>query len=143
MFVIDKINQPQLGLSGFEAELSEEELAIQDSAHRFAEEVMRPIGEKLDRMTPEEVVAPASPIWDFLKQIRESGLLDLEMLGSMSNQEKGRILPILLQELGWGDAGLTIVSMVTSFPAFMAHASGNPELIDRFGDKIGCSANCI
>ena len=28
-------------------------------AHRFAEEVMRPIGEKLDRMTPEEVVAEA------------------------------------------------------------------------------------
>jgi alkylation response protein AidB-like acyl-CoA dehydrogenase len=28
--------------------------------------------------------------------------------------------------------------MVTSFPAFSAYATGDPELIERFGDKIGC-----
>jgi acyl-CoA dehydrogenase len=138
MFVVEKIDLPNLGVRGLEADLSEQESAIQDSAHRFAQEVMRPIAEKLDRMAPEEVVAEDSPIWDYLAQIRESGLLDLEMLGSMSNAEKSRIIPILFEELAWGDAGLTLLAMVTSFPAFTAYASGDAELIERFGDKLGC-----
>ena len=138
MFVVDEIGLPKLGLTGLEANLSEEERAIQDSAHRFAEEVMRPIAEKLDKMTPEDVVAPGSPIWDYLKQIKASGLLDLEMIASMGDAEKSRIIPIIFEELAWGDSGLTLLAMVTSFPAFAAHATGDPELIERFGDKIGC-----
>ena len=138
MFVIDQIGLPQLGLTGLEADLSEEERAIQESAHRFAEEVMRPIAEKLDKMTPEEVVAQGSPLWEYLQQIKDSGLLDLEMIASMGNAEKSRIIPIIFEELAWGDSGLTLLAMVTSFPAFSAHATGDPELIERFGDKIGC-----
>jgi acyl-CoA dehydrogenase len=138
MFVVNKIGLPQLGLTGLEADLSEEEQAIQDSAHRFAEEVMRPIAEKLDKMTPEEVIAEGSPLWDYLQQIRDSGLLDLEMLASMGNAEKSRIIPIIFEELAWGDSGLTLLNMVTAFPAYSAHATGDPELIERFGDKIGC-----
>ena len=138
MFVIDHIGPPQLGLRGLEADLSEEEQAIQDSAHRFAEEVMRPIAEKLDKMTPEQVVAEGSPLWDYLQQIKDSGLLDLEMIASMGNAEKSRIIPIIFEELAWGDSGLTLAAMVTSFPAFAAHATGDPELIEKFGDKIGC-----
>ena len=40
MFVVEKIDLPILGIRGLEADMSEEERAIQDSAHRFAEEVM-------------------------------------------------------------------------------------------------------
>ncbi len=138
MFVVDQIGLPQLGLRGLEADMSEEERAIQDSAHRFAEEVMRPIAEKLDKMSPEEVVAEGSPLWDYLRQIRESGLLDLEMIGAMSDEDKCRFIPIIFEELAWGDSGLTLLAMVTSFPAFAAYATGDPELIERFGDKIGC-----
>lgn len=138
MFVVDKIGLPKLGLTGLEADLSEEERAIQDSAHRFAEEVMRPIAERLDKMTPDEVVGPDSPIWDYLQQIRDSGLLDLEMIASMGNAEKSRIIPTIFEELAWGDSGLTLLAMVTSFPAFAAHATGDSELIERFGDKLGC-----
>ncbi len=138
MFFVDQIELPQLGFRGLEADMSEEERAIQDSAHRFAEEVMRPIAEKLDRMTPEEVVAEGSPLWDYLGQIKESGLLDLEMIASMSNAEKSRFIPIIFEELAWGDSGLTLLAMVTGFPAYSAHATGDPELIERFGDKIGC-----
>jgi acyl-CoA dehydrogenase len=138
MFVVEKIDLPKLGVRGLEADLSEEESAIQDSAHRFAEEVMRPIAEKLDKMTPEEVVAEESPIWDYLTQLRESGLLDLEMLSSMSNGEKSRIVPILFEELAWGDSGLTLLAMVSAFADYTARATGDPELIARFEGKLGC-----
>ena len=138
MFVVEKIGLPNLGMTGLESDLTEEERAIQDSAHRFAEEVMRPIAEKLDKMSPEDVVAEGSPIWDYLQQIRESGLLDLEMMASMSNEDKSRLIPIIFEELAWGDSGLTLLAMVTSFGAFTAYASGDEELIERFGGKLSC-----
>ena len=57
MFFVDQIELPQLGFRGLEADMSEEARAIQDSAHRFAEEVTRSVAEKLDKMTPKEVAA--------------------------------------------------------------------------------------
>ena len=34
--------------------LSDLEFSMQETAHRFAKEVMRPIGQQLDRMDPEQ-----------------------------------------------------------------------------------------
>ena len=64
---------PVTGLAGFDADLSEEETAAQDAAHRFARDVMRPIGRELDRMTAEEVCAPDSPLWNFHNEIVKMG----------------------------------------------------------------------
>lgn len=36
--------------------LTEIEASIQEVAHRFAEDVMRPAGKVLDQLTPEEVI---------------------------------------------------------------------------------------
>jgi acyl-CoA dehydrogenase len=138
MFAFDTIPNPTLGTTGLEAQLSEEERAIQDVAHRFALEVMRPIGSKLDQMTPEQVIAADSPLWDYVRQMNGIGLLDLQALGAMSNEQKARMLPLIFEELGWGDPGLAIFSLATAFPAFAAYMSGDPELIDRFGSSIGC-----
>ena len=138
MFHFDKLATPTLGLSGLEANLSEEERAIQDSAHRFAEEVMRPIAEKVDKLTPEEAIAEDSPLWTYLDKINESGILDLEAVAEMSDEQKARIMPIIFEELGWGDAGLTLLSMVANFPAYAALSSGDPELTERFKGLRGC-----
>lgn len=138
MFNLDKIDLPVLGYRGLEADLTEEEQAIQEMAHRFAEEVMRPIGQKLDKMTPEEVVADDSPLHDYMRQIHESGILDLGALAEMDNQQKSRIFPIIFEELGWGDSGLAIATLGSSMPAFAAHNTGDPEIIERFGSLPGC-----
>ena len=138
MFAFEKIPNPTLGLAGLEAGLSEEERAVQDAAHHFAEQVMRPIGTKLDRMTPEQVVAADSPLWDYASQMQQAGLLDLKAVGAMSSEQKARMLPLIFEELGWGDPGLAIFSLATAFPAFAAYMSGNGELIERFGSSIGC-----
>jgi len=138
MFSYTKMPIPTLGLRGLESDLSEEESAIQDAAHRFAAEVMRPIGEKLDKMTPEEVIAPESPLWVFAEKIQASGILDLETMMGLSNEQKARIVPIIFEELGWGDSGLAIFALAASFPAFAAMGTGDPDLIEQFGSKIGC-----
>lgn len=138
MFDLETIDLPILGFRGLEADLTEEEQAIQEVAHRFAEEIMRPIGEKLDKMTPEEVVAEGSPLHDYMRQIHESGILDLGALAEMDNQQKSRIFPIIFEELGWGDSGLAIATLASSMPAFAAHTTGDPEIIERFGSVAGC-----
>ncbi len=138
MFDIKTVGNPILGRTGLDAAMTEEELAIQDVTHRFAEEVMRPIGEKLDKLDAQEVVAPDSPVWDYIEQIDNSGILDLEAIGSLSDQEKSRIIPIIFEELAWGDVGLALTSMVLKFPAFAAFNTGNPQLIERFGKLRGC-----
>jgi alkylation response protein AidB-like acyl-CoA dehydrogenase len=63
-----------LPLSGLEAPLTEMEELVQDTCHRFAEEVLRPAGLVLDEMTPEETIAPESPLWQILQQAQELGL---------------------------------------------------------------------
>lgn len=140
MFHYEEMTTPVLGLTGLDAELSEEERSIQSVCNRFAKEVMRPIGEQLDKMTADAVIAPDSPLWDYLQQMEESGILDLEALGALSDAEKSRIIPIIFEELAWGDVGLAMTMMVLKFPAFAAYNSGKPELIERFGKLRGCWA---
>ncbi len=137
MFIVDEISAPRLGLTGLQADLPEQDRAIQESAHRFAKEVMRPIGEQLDKLAPQEVIATGSPLWSYLEQIRDAGIVDLEALASMDPAQKTRLLPLLFEELGWGDSGLAIFSLATSFPAYAAYLSGDPELVERFGGSIG------
>ncbi len=47
-------------------------------------------------------------------------------------------MPIIFEELGWGDSGLAIFTLATAFPAFAALVSGNAALIEEFANKIGC-----
>ena len=138
MFTFDKLEIPNLGLRGLEANLTEEEQAIQDAAHRFAVEVMRPIGEKLDKMTPEEVVAEGSPLFEYMAKLQESGILDLGALAELDDHQKSRIFPIIFEEFGWGDSGLAIAALASSIPAFAAHTTGDAEIIEKFGSVPGC-----
>lgn len=138
MFSFDKMPLPTLGLSGLDGNMSEEEKAIQENAHRFARDVMRPLAERLDKMSAEEVVADGSPLFDYYQQIRQAGLLDIGAMAVLSNEEKARLLPLIFEELAWGDCGLMLGSMVTSFPAYAARLTGDEVLIEQFGDRPGC-----
>ncbi len=137
MFVVDKITIPHLELSGLDPDLSEEERAIQQNIHRFAKEIMRPIGARLDKMTPEEAIAKDSPLWDFYAQFEELGL-GAEMLAALDPEDASRLLPIIMEELAWGDVGLGLSTMVLEFPAVAAKMTGNPEVTERFAGLRGC-----
>jgi alkylation response protein AidB-like acyl-CoA dehydrogenase len=53
--------------------LTDEDLAIQEHAHKFAENVMRPISKEVDGMEPDQVVADGSPLYTFLEKAYELG----------------------------------------------------------------------
>ncbi|MEX3929439.1 acyl-CoA dehydrogenase family protein [Paraburkholderia sp. BR10936] len=137
-------NQPiavhKLGPLGAEPELSEMGQMVQQTVHRFAEEVMRPTGIQLDRMTPEQVIAPGSPYWEARKKViglgfGVDGLLELEPA------ERAKTMCILFEELGWGDAGLAITYGAGLLPALLSAVLGNTFCRSLTpDDKLGCWA---
>lgn len=129
-----------------EVNLTENERAARDAAHRFAAEVLRPAGRQLDALAdPQEVIAPGSILWETFEKYRESGLSDMEgATRELSPFERARIRALVSEELGWGDAGLAISLGVSNFHKTFALMSGRKALIDRWctpGSKdIGCWA---
>lgn len=126
-----------LAFSGLDADLSEEEQAVQDNVHRFAEEVMRPLAARMDQLSAEDAVAPGSPVWEFQEQYAQLGI-DFTDLLDMEPREGARLRSILLEELSWGDVGLTTIALVQSFPGWVAKLSGIQTLMDRFMGTRGC-----
>jgi len=128
----------------YEVDLTEEERAIQEMVHRFAEEVLRPAGTELDAMPdPQDVIAEDSILWEVFEKHRALGLNEFtDPGGDLTPAQQARIRCIISEELGWGDSGLAIGFGVAGFPRMMAQMSGKPELVERFSadDCIGCWA---
>lgn len=131
--------RPQLGLSGLESPLSELESQVQENAHRFAKDVLRPAGAKLDKLTPEEVVAHGSALWEVLEKSHDLGL-SLTAMAEMDPVERVRILAIASEELAWGDAGLAGAILVNHFPVMYSMLAGNMAMADFCDGKRGCWA---
>ena len=126
-----------LPLSGLEAPLSEMEELVQDNCHRFAEEVLRPVSAAMDEMSPEQTVAPDSPLWQVLEQAGELGL-SVKALLELEPQERSRLLLIAAEELAWGDGGLAGLILVNQMPALYSALAGNMEMVDYCDGKLGC-----
>ncbi len=126
-----------------EVGLSDEEVAIRDTVHKFAEEELRPAGQQLDRLSPEDVIARDSILWKVFAKYRQLGLNEIgtDPDNDLSSEAQVRLRYMISEELGWGDAGLAISLGVSNFPAMVAQMSGNPELIEKFPrDQVGCWA---
>jgi alkylation response protein AidB-like acyl-CoA dehydrogenase len=133
-------------LIDIEARLTDPERMLQETAHKFAEDVLRPVGRQLDRLAdPADVIRPESPLWEVF---RRHSALGLEVLDGgeldLSPLERARARALVAEELGWGDAGLAISLGVAGFHRMFARLSGRPALIARFCDptqpEIGCWA---
>ncbi len=130
----------------FEIDLTDTEREVQRTVHRFAEEVMRPVGQKLDKLAdPQHVIDEDSILWDTFDQYEQLGI---NVLGDndfeLSPMEQARINAIVLEELGWGDAGLALALGTRSdgFPQMFAALSGNPDLIQRFNNDDHKDISC-
>ena len=133
-------------LEDIDVGLPDEEQAVRDTAHKFAEEVLRPAGAKLDRLAdPAQVIAKDSVLWEVFEKYRGLGFDAVEGgEGEGDPAQRARIRYLVNEELGWGDSGLAISLGVAGFPALFARMSGRPELIERFASpdhpEIGCWA---
>lgn len=122
-------------------DLNETERTAWETAHRFARDVMRPAGEKLDKLSAADVIARDSILWDVFAKHHALGLGAMDTNPDLSPAERARIRCLVGEELGWGDSGLAISLGAATFPAAMAEMSGNPALMERFPrGTLGCWA---
>lgn len=130
--------QARLGAFGAEPGLSSEEQAVVDVLHRFAEQEMRPLGRELDRMTPDAVIAPSSPLWPFFAKFRELGF-STDVLMSLAPAARARMMCLFYEELCWGDVGLAFSLGSATFPRYMARLFGNDFLAELAPEtSVGC-----
>ena len=137
MQIKPQLTLPNVGLTGFETPLTEQEEAIQASVHRFAREVLRPLGAELDKLSADELVAPGSSYYEVFAEYTKLGLSP-ELLAYLPPEMAVRVESLVGEELGWGDAGLAVSLGAASFPLQMAAAAGNNELVELCTGRIGC-----
>ena len=132
-----ELKLPTVGLTGFEPPMSADEQAIQHSVHQFAKNVLRPLGQELDKMRAEDMIAASSPYYSVFAEAAKLGL-DSSLLAQLPPDVAVRMESLIGEEMGWGDAGLAISLAAAGFPLEMARAAGNQELIALCTGKIGC-----
>lgn len=117
--------------TGFDEPLSGLMKETLELVHRFAKEVMRPEGAKLDRVSAEEMIAKGSSYWTVLRRHRELGLEAL-LAADLTPAQQVDLQSMIAEELGWGDAGLGISIGASGLPHQMALRWGRLDLIEAF-----------
>src|SRR5918992_1495146 len=108
----------------FSLELSQDQRDIRDWVHGFAERVVRPAAAEWDEReeTPWPVIGEAARI----------GLYGYEALAQFHADESGLTLPIVNEELFWGDAGIGMAIMGTSLAVAAIFGQGTGEQIGEW-----------
>ncbi len=106
----------------FSLELSEEQTDLRDWVHGFAEDVVRPAAAEWD----EREETP----WPILEEAAKIGLYGWEfMANAMMGDPTGLTMPVVIEELFWGDAGIGMAIMGSALAAAGIAASGTPEQV--------------
>ena len=106
----------------FSLELSQDQRDIRDWVHGFAEGVVRPAAHEWD----EKEQTP----WPIIGEAAKIGLYGFEGLAQFWADPTGLTLPIVNEELFWGDAGIGMAIMGT-----MLAAAG--DLLRRHARAVG------
>ena len=100
--------------------LSDEQIQLRDWVHDFAADVIRPVAEEWDEK--EEFPYPV------VQQAAEIGLYGWEFMAQgLMGDPTGLTMPLAIEELFWGDAGIGMAIMGTGLAAAGIAASGTPE----------------
>jgi len=114
--------------------LTDEQKALRDMVKKFGAEVMRPAGIELDKLgDPADVIADGSILWDVFKQFRELGLHAMSFsksIGGTAEDMDPMMGILLLEEMGYADAGLAISLGVAGMPFTFCQFLPVPELQD-------------
>lgn len=118
--------------------------AIRDVARRFAVEVLRPVGAKLDRLSAEEVIAPGSPLWGAIDQYKALGFGGGGSVDDpdMTPAQHALVHCMVMEEMTWGDLGLFITCALHQMMPNFAAGFGRQDLVEFFSqrDELGCLA---
>jgi len=124
-------------------ELNEDQLQIQKWVHDFAENVVRPAAHEWD----EKEDTP----WPVIEQAAEIGLYSFDFVANAFADPAGITLPMVMEEMCWGDAGITlaIFGSVLGVAGIMANATPDqvgewvPQCFQGENGKINLAAFCV
>jgi acyl-CoA dehydrogenase len=103
----------------FSLELSQDQRDIRDWVHGFAEQTVRPAAAEWD----EREETP----WPVIQEAAKIGLYSLEGLAQFWFDPSGITMPMVNEELFWGDAGIGMAIMGTTLAVAGIQANGTPE----------------
>jgi acyl-CoA dehydrogenase len=103
----------------FSLELNQDQKDVRDWVHGFAEGVVRPAAAEWD----EREETP----WPVIQEAAKIGLYGYEALGQFWFDESGLQMPIVNEELFWGDAGIGMSIMGTSLAVAAIFGQGGTE----------------
>ncbi len=109
-------------MSEFSLDLNEDQVQLQKWVHDFAEDVIRPAAREWD----EREETP----WPILEESAKIGLYGWEFMAEMMmNDPSGLSMPVALEEMFWGDAGIGMSIMGSGLAAAGIAASGTSEQV--------------
>jgi acyl-CoA dehydrogenase len=103
----------------FSMALNQDQKDIREWVHGFAEGVVRPAAAEWD----EKEETP----WPVIQEAAKIGLYGFEAIAQFWGDETGLTLPIVNEELFWGDAGIGMSIMGTTLAVAGLFAAGTPE----------------
>jgi acyl-CoA dehydrogenase len=129
-------------MSDFSMSLNEDQLQIQKWVHDFADKVVRPAASEWD----EREEFP----WPIVEQAAEIGLYGWEFIMNGFSDPTGLTMPVAIEELFWGDAGIGMAIMGSSLAAAGIAGNGTQEQVMEWvpqcysdGKKVALGAFCV
>jgi acyl-CoA dehydrogenase len=109
---------------GFSLELSQEQRDIRDWVHGFAADVVRPAAHEWDEreQTP----------WPIIQEAAKIGLYGFEGMAQFFADPSGLGMPLVNEELFWGDAGIGMSIMGTALAVAAIFGQGTGEQIGEW-----------
>ncbi|WKX73938.1 acyl-CoA dehydrogenase family protein [Streptomyces sp. XD-27] len=108
-------------MAEFTFELNDDQKAVRDWIHGFAADVMRPAAAEWD----EREETP----WPIIQEAAKIGLYSLDFYAQQFFDPTGLGIPMAMEELFWGDAGIGLSLVGTSLAAVAVLANGTEEQI--------------
>jgi acyl-CoA dehydrogenase len=115
---------PEQAQPVFSLALNQDQKDIRDWVHGFADGVVRPAAHEWD----EREETP----WPVIQEAAKIGLYSFEALAQFYADETGLTLPIVNEELFWGDAGIGMAIMGTSLAVAAIFGQGTGEQIGEW-----------
>ncbi|MGW7681771.1 acyl-CoA dehydrogenase family protein [Kribbella sp. NPDC054772] len=109
----------QPGWSSFSLSLNDEQREIRDWAHSFAADVIRPAAAEWD----EREETP----WPVIQEAAKIGLYGLDANINLFIDPSGLLMPLVHEELFWGDAGIGMSLKGTGLASSAIFSNGTPE----------------
>ena len=106
-------------MADFSLELNEDQQQIQKWVHDFAENVVRPAAHEWD----EREEFP----WPIVEEAARNGLYGFDFMANAMGDPTGLTLPVALEELFWGDAGIGLAIFGSALAAAGIFGIGTPE----------------